>query len=411
MSAAGQFVPPLLIFPRKNKKSEFGDGAPAGGLIKYNLSGWITTMLFTQWFQHFIAFVHPTAEDPVILIFDGHFSHTRNLDIISLARKHHVILICLPPHCSDKIQPLDVAFMKPLKSYYSREIDTWMANNPGRKVTHFQVGSLFRAAYEQAATMSVARHGFEATGILPFNPDIFPDWKFITAADKNPVPRTPVSSVPARAGTSGTPSSGSTRVSPYDITPIPTVPAAPPSNRRGSAKIITESPHKNELIRCQQRKEEKEKKQAEKKKRLPAARKLTLPAKPTTSKPTKARGSGKPVTTSKAQTSKPRAPLKQPAQGRKRKVSSSSSSSSSSSHADVEYASSVELDFSSSSESQDEENDANCQFCGVNFSADKHGEKWIQCSKCWSWSHETCDAAVDECRSKKKYICSSCLND
>lgn len=95
--------------------------------------------------------------------------------------------------------------MKPMKAYYSREIDTWVANNPGQKVTHFKVGSLLRTAYEQATTMSVARHGFEAIGIIPHNTDIFPDYKFITAADKNSnncqlsVSQTTVSSVPARA--------------------------------------------------------------------------------------------------------------------------------------------------------------------------------------------------------------------
>ncbi|XKL64117.1 hypothetical protein PGB90_004203 [Kerria lacca] len=132
MSADGQFIPAMIIFPKKNKKSVHGDGAPAGSLIEYNPSGRISSMLFTKWFRHFIKYVHATEEDPVILIFDDHFSHMRNLQIINLARENHIILICLPPHCSSEMQPLNIAFMKPFKTYYSSEIETWLANNPGR---------------------------------------------------------------------------------------------------------------------------------------------------------------------------------------------------------------------------------------------------------------------------------------
>jgi len=73
---------------------------------------------FSHWFLHFIKHTKPTKEDPVSLVLDGHCSHTRNLEVITLARENHVDIICLPPHSSNKMQPLDKAFMGPLKTFY-----------------------------------------------------------------------------------------------------------------------------------------------------------------------------------------------------------------------------------------------------------------------------------------------------
>ncbi|XP_072398344.1 uncharacterized protein [Diabrotica undecimpunctata] len=100
MNAAGVFVPPLLIFPRKNMKTELMLRAPTGAVAECHVSGWVQADIFTRWLQHFIKFTKPSAADPVLLVLDGHYSHTRNL----------------PPHSTHKMQPLDVAFMAPLKT-------------------------------------------------------------------------------------------------------------------------------------------------------------------------------------------------------------------------------------------------------------------------------------------------------
>jgi hypothetical protein len=60
--------------------------------------------------------------DPVILLLDGHYSHTRNLEVNTLAQENHVDIICLPPHGSHKMHPLDRTFMGPLKTFYWQEV-------------------------------------------------------------------------------------------------------------------------------------------------------------------------------------------------------------------------------------------------------------------------------------------------
>jgi hypothetical protein len=168
MSAAGTYVPSLLVFPRKRMKPELLDGAPPGTIAGCHPPGWIQLDLFTQWFYHFISFVKPSKEDPVVLVVDGHYSHTRNIDVIDLARENGVSIVCLPPHSTDRMQPLDVAFMKPFKTYYAREMANWMAAHPGRTVTAFQIAHLMGQAYIKAGTVQIATSCFRATGILPF---------------------------------------------------------------------------------------------------------------------------------------------------------------------------------------------------------------------------------------------------
>ena len=76
------------------------------------------------------------------------------------------------------MQPLDVAFMKPLSTYYNQECEKWLRMNPGRVITTFQIGSLFGSAYCRSATTEVAMNGFRKTGIQPLNEDVFSDVDF-----------------------------------------------------------------------------------------------------------------------------------------------------------------------------------------------------------------------------------------
>lgn len=66
LSAGGNFVLPMIIFPRVRMKDELQDGSPPG--IIFHLD------IFIDWFKH----TKPTAENPVLLVFDGYiYSHDK----------------------------------------------------------------------------------------------------------------------------------------------------------------------------------------------------------------------------------------------------------------------------------------------------------------------------------------------
>jgi hypothetical protein len=97
-------------------KQELMSGTPPGSVHACHPSGWIQSQIF--FFEH----TKLTKEDPVILVWDGPYSHTRNLEVSTLASENHVEIICLPLHSSRKMQLLDKAFMGPLKMFYCKEI-------------------------------------------------------------------------------------------------------------------------------------------------------------------------------------------------------------------------------------------------------------------------------------------------
>lgn len=178
MSSSGIYVPPMVIFARKRMKVELQDGAPPGTVFACNESGWMNIETFTKWFEHFLKHSKPSVEDPLLLIIDGHASHTKNIDIIDMARKNHVHILCLPPHCTHKMQPIDIGFMGPLERYYDTGLERWLYNHPGRVVTVFQLSAIFGEAYLKAATPLNAINAFKKCGIVPYNPDIFTDLDF-----------------------------------------------------------------------------------------------------------------------------------------------------------------------------------------------------------------------------------------
>ncbi|XP_065642792.1 jerky protein homolog-like [Hydra vulgaris] len=112
MSASGIYVPPLIIFPcvRAPKNVNIIEKAPPGTIASYHPSGWMQTDIFLKWFDHFLSFVMPSKKRPLLLLLDGHATHTKNIEFIMKARENYVTVICFPPHCSHCLQPLDVSF-------------------------------------------------------------------------------------------------------------------------------------------------------------------------------------------------------------------------------------------------------------------------------------------------------------
>lgn len=89
--------------------------------------------MIVDYLRHFISFVKPTKEEPVLIILDNHESHI-SLGAYELFREHSLHL-SLPPHVSHKIQPLDLTIFSSLKMTYNRECELYMVNHPGKRIT------------------------------------------------------------------------------------------------------------------------------------------------------------------------------------------------------------------------------------------------------------------------------------
>ncbi|KAJ8866109.1 hypothetical protein PR048_033633 [Dryococelus australis] len=73
------YIPPMLIHARKIMKDSSVFGAPSGTILGCQDKDWVTADVFTEWMSHFIRYVKPSVTEKVVLILDGHSSHTRSL--------------------------------------------------------------------------------------------------------------------------------------------------------------------------------------------------------------------------------------------------------------------------------------------------------------------------------------------
>lgn len=177
VSALGQFVPPMFIFPRARMNPLLTRDGPIGAIYKCSKNGWINEELFFDWVKHFHQHVKASQEDPVLLILDNHGSHI-SLEIYTYCRLHGIVMVSLPPHTSHRLQPLDLTFFGPLKNALNRECDLYLRSHTHEKITHYELASIFNRAYLRVATMDKGISGFRAAGIWPLDPNKFSEDDF-----------------------------------------------------------------------------------------------------------------------------------------------------------------------------------------------------------------------------------------
>lgn len=181
-NAEGSFLPPYCIFKGKNKKDEFADGMPPGSeVVMSQKSAYVNLQIFQNWIKdHFFP---RKPHGKVLLVLDGHTSHTASVETLEFCEQNDIILLSLPSHTTHYLQPLDRSFFKSLKTFYYADCNSYMRSNPSRRITRLNFGSLLGSSWARAATVQNAVSGFKATGIMPFNPRAIPDYAFLSDFD------------------------------------------------------------------------------------------------------------------------------------------------------------------------------------------------------------------------------------
>ena len=144
-----------------------GDGALPDVQYAVSENGWMTSIIFEDFFKTFVDKTAGTR--PLLLILDGHLSHT-TLKTVELAIKENITILKLPPRCTDLLQPLDVACFSPLKNRYETELTDFVhktaAREPLRKSGFV---NMLCSVWKQGLSPANIKAGFRATGIVPFN--------------------------------------------------------------------------------------------------------------------------------------------------------------------------------------------------------------------------------------------------
>lgn len=180
--ANGTFLPPVMLYPRKNTNSGFlKDAYPNTLTLASGKKGYMNDEMMKPAILHFIKYSDSSKENPSLLILDNFGSHL-TLEVINICKENGVTLFTLPPHTTHRTQPLDVALFGPFKKAYNNAVHVWGSSNPGKSTSIYEVAGFVNHAMCQALTPQNIASAFRATGICPFNPNIFSDSDFVKSS-------------------------------------------------------------------------------------------------------------------------------------------------------------------------------------------------------------------------------------
>lgn len=140
------------------------DDASPGAVGYANESGWMCQPDFVKYMRHFIERSNSSLNNPTLLLIDNHCSHL-SIEALDMAVENGVTLLSFPPHCSHKLQPLDVSVYGPVKTYYKSQCNAWQKTNANKVIEIRHITSLVRKTLDLALTPRNIKAGFQATGI------------------------------------------------------------------------------------------------------------------------------------------------------------------------------------------------------------------------------------------------------
>lgn len=372
INAEGGYLPPYCVFKGKNIKTEWHDGLPPGSKIRMSeKSAYVTSDIFFDWLKnHF--FTRKPRTTKVLIILDGHASHTTNFEMLEFAEQNDIILFCLPPHCTAYLQPLDRAFFKALKAYYYQAARNLQKSNPGQKIGRLQFGKLLGEAWGKSASVQNALSAFKSTGIVPFDPSVIPDYAYLCiindSANDRPDSLTEIDSI--------------SEPNPLIICNNDISESTPSTSRQQDHSEITPGKALDQISPVPV---------INPKKVLSVRRKIVASSVLTSSEHIKFRKEKFLQRSKKQKIVEPKKQTKAKKSIQSTKLKSRKTSRSSSS---------AEEDLSLNGSSDDEnisDYENECVGCGEDYRKTKKAEDWIKCLICGRWLHEGCTPFLNLC--------------
>jgi hypothetical protein len=193
--ADGWVVPPYFVVKGKNHLLPWYQDSRFRPEWRVHTSenGWTTNEIGLDWLKHFDQSTkRRTRGVHRLLILDGHESH-HSVDFEDFCKANNIVPLCMPPHSSHFLQPLDVGCFSPLKVSYGKQIERMMR----MQITHITKEDFFDAfveAFHASITANNIRAGFRAAGLVPFDPE-----SVVARLDPKPITPSPPSSRPGTA--------------------------------------------------------------------------------------------------------------------------------------------------------------------------------------------------------------------
>lgn len=177
ISQSGQALPPYMIFKAKHFQNTWFKALNGQkGYISVSDNGWTSNEIGLKWLTDCF---HPNTVNEGtqergeyrLLCLDGHASHISSR-VLEFALKERIILLCLPPHSTHILQPLDIGVFCPLAVNYRNTVMAACDMDRHYSVRKEEFIKHYMTARQMTFTPEIITSAWRKSGLLPYNPDV-----------------------------------------------------------------------------------------------------------------------------------------------------------------------------------------------------------------------------------------------
>jgi hypothetical protein len=160
-----------MIFKGKVFIESWFDSLPEDWRFEVSPNGWTSDEIGLRWLEKlFIPTISSRTKGGYrLLILDGYGSYlTPRFD--KICEENKIIPICMPPHSSYLLQPLDIGCFAVLKRVYGRLVEMKMRNGINH-IDKFNFLEAYPSARIEAFKSEIIKNSFCSAGLIPFTPE------------------------------------------------------------------------------------------------------------------------------------------------------------------------------------------------------------------------------------------------
>ncbi|KAH7459257.1 hypothetical protein FOMA001_g20090 [Fusarium oxysporum f. sp. matthiolae] len=172
INAEGRAIPPFIIGSGQYHFANWyrENNPPGYWALATSQNGWTVNEMGLEWLKGFDRSTAKRSNSRYrLLVLDGHESH-HSVDFERYCKENKIITLCMPPHSSHLLQPLDVGCFSVLKQAYGREIEHLIRCS----ITHISKTKFypaFYAAFKVTMTEENIKAAFRGAGLVPLDPE------------------------------------------------------------------------------------------------------------------------------------------------------------------------------------------------------------------------------------------------
>lgn len=173
-TAAGELLPPYIIYKANNVYDTWTTGGPKGTRYNRTASGWIDGSTFEDYIKSIVIPFFKDRPGKKVLIGDNLSSHL-SIEVIKICEQQNISFVFLPANSTHLTQPLDIAFFRPMKIAWRNILLKWKKTD-GRNQASVPKGCFPRLLKQLINDLSEnvesnLKAGFRKAGIIPVDRD------------------------------------------------------------------------------------------------------------------------------------------------------------------------------------------------------------------------------------------------